>query len=108
MKLITKAIENKLKKTPFNSTNKVPFDEKKCIVKFFTPWSNWTWYVVEGELLPDGDWLFFGLVEGFEAEWGDFRLSDLQSLRGPAGLRVERDMYFGDAEWQRTLERLGY
>ena len=60
-------------------------------VKFFSPWLNWTWYVTEF----DGDDVLFGRVEGFEREWGYFNLSELESLRGPGGVRaVERDMHF--------------
>ncbi|NLI41999.1 MAG: DUF2958 domain-containing protein, partial [Caldisericales bacterium] len=59
-------------------------------LKFFTPDSNWTWYAIEF----DGEDLFFGLVIGFEAELGYFRLSELQNVRGPLGLPIERDMFF--------------
>jgi hypothetical protein len=58
--------------------------------KFFTPWSNWTWYVIEF----DGEDLFFGYVVGHDKELGYFRHSELQSIQGPFGLRIERDMYF--------------
>lgn len=59
-------------------------------VKFFTPWTSWTWYAIEF----DGEDLFFGLVDGLETELGYFTLSELESIRGPAGLRIERDRYF--------------
>jgi len=59
-------------------------------VKFFTPWTNWTWYGIEF----DGKDIFFGWVVGLEKEFGSFSLSELQSLRGPLGLKVERDIYF--------------
>jgi hypothetical protein len=59
-------------------------------VKFFTPWTSWTWYASEF----DGEDLFFGLVEGLETEWGYFSLKELESVRGPGGLRIERDLYF--------------
>lgn len=68
----------------------------KILVKFFCPWNAWTWYVTEAEKQEDGDWLFFGLVEGFEKEMGYFVLSELVSVRGPGGLKIERDMYFDD------------
>ncbi len=58
--------------------------------KFFTPDSNWTWYVLEF----DGEDIFFGLVVGFETELGYFSLSELESVRGPWGLPIERDLYF--------------
>ena len=38
--------------------------------------------------------MFFGLVCGMERELGYFSLAELQSVRGPLGLRVERDLYF--------------
>jgi len=58
--------------------------------KFFTPWSCWTWYVIEF----DGKDICFGLVDGFEVELGYFSLSELESIRGPGGIRIERDLYF--------------
>jgi len=71
-------------------------------LKFFTPDSNWTWWVTEGEPVFEDDdptkteidFEFFGLVEGFEREFGHFRLSELQGARGPMGLAIERDLYW--------------
>ena len=40
------------------------------------------------------DVICFGLVDGFEREWGDFSLAEIHALRGPFGLPVERDLYF--------------
>lgn len=59
-------------------------------VKFFTPDSHWTWYASEF----DEEDLFFGLVIGDFAELGYFSLSELQSVRGPLGLPVERALHF--------------
>lgn len=39
------------------------------------------------------DVIFFGLVEGFDDEWGYFALSELKSIRLQFGLGVERDLY---------------
>lgn len=64
--------------------------EARALVKFFTPDSNWTWYASEF----DGRDIFFGLVVGFEVEFGYFSLSELESVRGPLGLPIERDKYF--------------
>lgn len=93
MKLITKEIEKKLEKNPLYSGEETPEGDKKILVKFFTPWSNWTWFVTEAERQEDGDWRFFGLVHGFEKEWGYFMFNELANLRGPMGMRIERDMY---------------
>jgi hypothetical protein len=74
MQLMTKEIEKSL--PALYSTEKVPTRDKKCVVKYFTPWSNWTWYVVEGSK-EDGDWLFFGLVDGLN---GNGAISPFLSL----------------------------
>jgi hypothetical protein len=61
------------------------------IVKFFSPYTNWTWYATEF----DGKDTFFGMVHGHEKELGYFSLSELEnSYRGALPL-VERDLYFG-------------
>lgn len=104
MKLITKEIAKSL--PALYSTDGIPYQEKNVAVKFFTPWANWTWYVFEGEKLENGDFEFFGLVEGFEAELGYFRLSDLASIKGPAGLKIERDRYFSGKVPSREIDDL--
>ncbi len=89
MKLLTEEIKKNLPK--LYATEKIPPAEKVCVVKFFQPWGSWTWYAVEF----DGEGQFFGLVDGFELEWGYFSLSELQSIKGPGGLGIERDLHFG-------------
>jgi Protein of unknown function (DUF2958) len=74
------------------------------VCKFFTPDADWTWYAIEGSPVDeDGyydtdkekvDFLFFGLVSGIAVELGYFSLAELESVRGPFGLRIERDLYF--------------
>jgi hypothetical protein len=62
-------------------------------VKFFTPWSSWTWFITEGEE-RDGDFLMFGYVIGHAREWGYISLNELSSVTGPFGLKIERDIHF--------------
>jgi hypothetical protein len=64
------------------------------VVKFFTPWANATWLIVDMD--PDDKDLMFGLCDlGLgEPELGYVLLSDLDELRGPGGLKVERDLHF--------------
>ena len=88
MELMTKKILDTFKKTGSQENEKDP----KIIVKFFTPWSDWTWYATEF----DGDDTFFGLVDGLYKELGYFSLSELKSQTGFGGLGIERDLYFGD------------
>lgn len=61
--------------------------------KFFTPWSSWTWFATEGEQKGE-DFIFFGYVIGHEKEWGYFSLNELSSVKGPFGLKIERDIHF--------------
>lgn len=89
MKLLTKELEKQFPK--LYEGEEVPTSEKVVIAKFFTPWAGWTWYAVEF----DGEDLFYGLVDGHEKEWGYFSLKELESVTGPAGLKIERDRYFG-------------
>jgi hypothetical protein len=99
--LLTKELERSLPR--------VKSGAKVALVKYFTPWTHWTWFAAEASaVLEDGsevplsdprargrcDVLFFGLVYGLEKEFGYWRLSELESVRGPAGLRVERDIDF--------------
>lgn len=60
-------------------------------VKFFTPWSGWTWYA--SEYNPEHR-IFFGVVVGLEREFGYFSLEELEGIRGPGGIRIERDLYW--------------
>src|SRR5258708_31478189 len=72
--------------------------------KFFTPDSNWTWFITEGGSEGD-DYLFFGYVIGQAEEWGYSALSDLESVRGPLNLPIERDLYFKPGPWSEVIAR---
>jgi Protein of unknown function (DUF2958) len=105
VKLLTAAITKQLEKNPLysgESKNVVP-----VIVKFFAPWNGYTLYVVEAEKLEDGDWRFFGLVTGLhEDELGYTMLSELESIRGRFGLKIERDMHFSDMVLDKTTNEV--
>lgn len=92
MKLITKAIERRLEKTPFNSTRELPVRDKPVLVKFFNPIGDETLYVFEAERGDDGDWTFFG-AQKYGDEWSCifWTLADLKAVRLPMGLSIERD-----------------
>jgi hypothetical protein len=106
MKLLTKEIVKRLPALYSQEKVKDPL----VVLKFFVPWNSWTWYVTEGEQVcghcgesdctdPEHtgtprDWKFFGLVDGHEAELGYFSLGELAGIRGPAGLRIERDLFW--------------
>lgn len=103
MKLMTKEIEAKLPKIYTNEEKKP--EETPIIVKFFCPWNQWAWYATEGERLEDGDLKFFGHVHGDFPELGYFLLSELESVRGPVGMKIERDMYFKGHMLSEAMEK---
>lgn len=87
MKLLTKAILCKL--PTLGATCMKP--NPTAWVKFFTPWASWTWWAIEYDPARG---IFYGLVDGLELEYGTFSLGEFGNLRGPGGLRVERDRWF--------------
>lgn len=86
MELITEAVKALLPPLYTCENYKDPLIQ----VKFFTPWTSWTWYAMEF----DGEDTCFGLVDGQFTELGYFSLKELEAIRGPGGLTVERDLYF--------------
>ena len=62
-----------------------------AVVKLFTPDASWTWFVNE---FDPKERLCFGLVIGFEREYGYVSLAELEEVRGPYGLKIERDLHF--------------
>ena len=101
MELLPQAIRDRL---PALYSNEALGLRALAQVKFFTPDSNWTWYASEGSPVDeDGNYdtdkekvgfILFGLVVGFEMELGYFDLGELEEVRGPLNLPVERDLYF--------------
>ena len=73
-------------------------------VKYFTPWSNWTWFVIE---FDRGNELCHGFVIGHEAEFGGFSLDELREIRGRGGIRIERDLNFMPEPISAIREKYG-
>jgi Protein of unknown function (DUF2958) len=71
--------------------------DARAIVKFFSPYSGWTWWAFEFD--PDAQ-KFFGFVRGAESEWGYFGLEELDCDRNGLPL-VERDLYISGDEMPR-------
>jgi len=92
MKLLTKEIKDNLK--PLRTFENTIAEDIPIVAKFFDPCGSYTWYVTEGEEDPRGDWIFYGLVDGQYKELGNFRLCELESVRGQFGLGIERDIHF--------------
>jgi len=98
MKLLTEEIRKKLPKL-YEQEDKG--GDAVAYFKLFTPDSSFSWYITEGSQEGD-DLMMFGLVDGLERELGYVSLKELQSVKGPLGLPIERDLY-----WQpKTLREI--
>jgi len=84
MKLLTKELTAKLNRAGYAGT--------KPICKLFVPWGRSTWLITGIE-----DGILYGYVDlGMGCvEWGGIAsLEELESIRGPFGLRIERDLHW--------------
>lgn len=100
MKLLTKEIEAKLLQKSLLDADEEG-SNAKVIAKFFNPLGKERWFVTGGDKLPDGDWMFYGLVYLLEWEIGTFLLSELENITLNYNLKIERDILYKGNE---TLE----
>lgn len=106
MKLLTKAIREKMitngraQDAVRGTEDEIDF---KPVVKLFNPCGAATWLLTE--LDPDEPDIAFGLCDlGMQSpELGSVLISELESLRGPFGLGIERDIH-----WTPKQTLLGY
>ena len=60
--------------------------------KLFSPYTGWRWYITEWDAESG---LCFGLVEGFETEFGYFNLTELAEVNVLGSVpAVERDLFW--------------
>lgn len=92
MMLMTKELEKNLELYPIGSQDEKGMDAE-VVVKYFNPCGAGTWLITEGEKQENGDWLLYGYCNIFEWEWGYVMLSELESVKLPFGLTIERELY---------------
>jgi len=76
------------------------------VVRLFCPWSDAVWLLTE--LDPEDSDIAFGLCDlgmGLP-ELGTVRLSEVESVTGPFGLRIQRDESFTPTRTLSTYARL--
>jgi len=77
-------------------------DDPICHVKLFTPDSSWSWYITE--ISQEDNNYCFGYVIGLDAELGYFTLSEIEAVKGPLGLAVQRDKFFKPTHLSKVKE----
>lgn len=98
MKLLTKELLKKLPLRYSQESNPDPL----CVGKLFAPWGNWTWYLIEYD--PE-ERVFLAFVSGFEGELGYVSLDELEAIKGPFGLKIERDMWYEPLKLSEVKEK---
>lgn len=95
-KLMTKALENTLKKSPLYSTDGTA--DKMILAKFFHAYGSGTWYLAEYDAETGRAFGYVELAQG--SEWGYFDLNEMQACRATVCGRkmpfqaIERDAHF--------------
>ena len=88
MKLLTKEITEKALEQYDKGSD---MDDQMIVAKFFNPVGSWSWYLMNLDKDEDYAW---GIVDGNAVEMGSFSMKELQDVKLPFGLGIERDMYF--------------
>lgn len=87
MKLLTEELMKKFAKIGSQQDVEDPI----IIARYFVCIANWDFYATEFD--PQTN-MFTGIFKWLVTEWGTIRLEDLKSMRGPGGLKVERNRFF--------------
>ncbi|MDG5490605.1 DUF2958 domain-containing protein [Psychroserpens sp. SPM9] len=99
MKLITKELQQRFKEIGDQSETRDPL----FIAKFFDPCGSGTWYASEYD--PEAN-VCYGYVTGlFEDEWGSFSIDELEELKLPFGLGIERDIAFKEIPSSHIIQK---
>ena len=99
MKLMTKAIKEKAVKQ-FDEGSDM---EQMVVAKYFDPVGSWKWFLMNMD--KDGDYCW-GIVEGNAVEMGSFSMRELEGIKRPFGLGIERDTMFKPMKAKDVCDKL--
>ena len=108
MKLITKKLKKRFAAQGDTSGKKAR--DIMVIAKFFCPWGSASWFATDYYTDSNTCFGYVNLGEPFEdcAELGCFSINELEELRGPAGLKIERDLYWHEQTLEEVVKRKGH
>lgn len=92
MELLNDELRKRFKEVGEQSTA----DDPIVVAKYFDPCGSGTWYITELESDSELD-IAYGYVTGLGFnEWGSISINELESIKRPFGLTIERDIYCGE------------
>ena len=101
MKLLTKEITKKAQKQYDKGSD---MDEQMVVAKFFDPMGSWTWYLMN--MQDETGNYAWGIVKGHEVEAGSFSVRQLQDIKLPFGIGIERDTLFEPMKASDVFDKL--
>ena len=66
--------------------------DQMVVAKFFNPLGDWKWYLMNME--DESGCYAWGIVKGFEVEVGSFSITEMEDIKLPFGMGIERDKYW--------------
>jgi hypothetical protein len=103
MKLLTKELIHRFRQIG----SQEGADDPLVVCKFFSPCGCATWLATE---YHEEDRLFFGyasLTNDHNNEWGYFSLDELERIKLPLGLTIERDIHFQEKPISQAARQEG-
>jgi hypothetical protein len=99
MKLLTKELLTRFAKLGRQEDSSDPI----VVAKFFNPSGAGTWYATEYDPKSREFFGFVSIFGDWNDEWGSFSLAELENYQGKFGLRIERDIYFGEKPTSQVM-----
>lgn len=97
MKLITTELTNRFKEVGDQSESENPI----FVAKFFDPCGSGTWYASDYNSETN---ICYGYVTGLAYdEWGTFSIDELESIKRPFGISIERDIHFNEISYDQLI-----
>ena len=96
---MTKAIQEKAEKQYDLGSDL----EQKVVAKYFAPAGSWKWFLMNKHKDDDYCW---GIVKGNAIEMGSFSIKELENIKLPLGMKIERDLYFEPMKASEVWEQL--
>ena len=103
MKLLTKEILKKLPKLYSSPAHEDTEKELTFHLKLFCPWSFWTWYIAEYD--PESG-IAFAYTIAVEKEYRSIDVKELETVTGPLGLKIERNITFQSIGQKALMEKI--